>query len=546
MQARAPEVPAHRAATLAALGAGLLGAGIACSQLAWPGRLTGVTEYDDGVYLAATLHLVHGSLPYRDFAFVQPPGILVLMSPVGLIGRVLGARDALALARVVTMLVAGANAALVALLVRRRGALAMAVAGGALATFPLAVTADHTLLLEPYLVACVLAGTLLATGTDAPSWRRLALAGACFGLAGAVKTWAIVPMLALAAYTAAREGRRVLALVGGCVAAFSLVCLPFVVAAPAAAFHDVVVAQLDRTPSAPGALSIGARLVAITGIGGLPGVPSSPALAAALLVGLAALAVVTAVAGRRSWSALDSLVVASAAAEVAALLVAPDFYPHYAYFSAPMLAASLAVALSGALDALRRRARAHARRRSRRPVALATIGLAVAAVLAGENVAYGETYLPSSVRTPAGAVLDPGRAIARAVPAGACALSDDPVLLVEADRLLSSRPGCPSLVDPVGMRLAAAAGAPPRRAAESLASSWRSAFARASFVVLSSPSAPSIGWSAELRRWFAGHFRLVLGRQAAYVYERAGAARDHTATISRSPSRPRKSSGLRV
>src|SRR6516165_2940559 len=43
-----------------------------------PGYLTGITEYDDGVYLGAALRLTQGVLPYRDFALIQPPGILVL------------------------------------------------------------------------------------------------------------------------------------------------------------------------------------------------------------------------------------------------------------------------------------------------------------------------------------------------------------------------------------------------------------------------------------------------------------------------------------
>ena len=53
-----------------------------------PGLLTDVTEYDDGVYLGAAIRLTQGVLPYRDFAFVQPPGILLLMTPVALAGRI--------------------------------------------------------------------------------------------------------------------------------------------------------------------------------------------------------------------------------------------------------------------------------------------------------------------------------------------------------------------------------------------------------------------------------------------------------------------------
>ena len=108
--------------------------------------------YDDGVYLGAATRLVHGVLPYRDFDFVQPPGITLVMGPVALIGRLIGTRDAMAVARCFTAAVTGLNAALAALAVRDRGRTAMLVAGVSLALFPLAVAADQSLLLEPYLV----------------------------------------------------------------------------------------------------------------------------------------------------------------------------------------------------------------------------------------------------------------------------------------------------------------------------------------------------------------------------------------------------------
>ena len=64
--------------------------GMSLWQLSVPEILS---AYDSGVYLAATIHLVSGVLPYKDFTFVQPPGILLLMSPVGLFSRVFGTHD---------------------------------------------------------------------------------------------------------------------------------------------------------------------------------------------------------------------------------------------------------------------------------------------------------------------------------------------------------------------------------------------------------------------------------------------------------------------
>ena len=77
--------------------------GVRLFILTRPGLLTGVAEYDDGVYLGAAIRLTEGTLPYRDFAFVQPPGILLLVTPVALVGRIFSTAAALGLSRVLTV-----------------------------------------------------------------------------------------------------------------------------------------------------------------------------------------------------------------------------------------------------------------------------------------------------------------------------------------------------------------------------------------------------------------------------------------------------------
>ena len=49
--------------------------------------------------LGTAIRLVHGVLPYRDYAFVHPPGIALLMTPAALVGRFVGTHDAMAVAR---------------------------------------------------------------------------------------------------------------------------------------------------------------------------------------------------------------------------------------------------------------------------------------------------------------------------------------------------------------------------------------------------------------------------------------------------------------
>jgi hypothetical protein len=58
--------------------------------------LTGLTEYDDGVYLGGAVSLISGALPYHGFAFVQPPGILLLMAPAALLAKVSAVTNAMA------------------------------------------------------------------------------------------------------------------------------------------------------------------------------------------------------------------------------------------------------------------------------------------------------------------------------------------------------------------------------------------------------------------------------------------------------------------
>src|SRR5215472_17173328 len=88
--------------------------------LARPGVLT-VTQYDDGPYFGSAVRLVHGVLPYRDYALVPPPGITVLMSPIGLLTYLTGTGWGLAIGRVLTLLAGTASVPLAGLLVRHRG-----------------------------------------------------------------------------------------------------------------------------------------------------------------------------------------------------------------------------------------------------------------------------------------------------------------------------------------------------------------------------------------------------------------------------------------
>ena len=174
----------------------LLALGLRLFYLTRPGYLLGVTEYDDGSYFGSAVRLVHGMLPYRDFVFVQPPGITLLMTPVALLARVTGTDWGLAVARILTMLVGAAGVALAGLLVRHRGVLAALIACGVVAIYPDSVASAHTLLVEPWLVLFCLAGAVAVFDGDqiTGSRRRLIWGGVAFGFAGVIEAWAIIPV----------------------------------------------------------------------------------------------------------------------------------------------------------------------------------------------------------------------------------------------------------------------------------------------------------------------------------------------------------------
>src|SRR5450756_1040925 len=85
---RAIRCPSAEALVIAACAA--IALSLRLYQLARPGYLLGVTEYDDGVLFGNALRLVTGVIPYRDFAMVQPPGSMLLMAPAALLAKVGG------------------------------------------------------------------------------------------------------------------------------------------------------------------------------------------------------------------------------------------------------------------------------------------------------------------------------------------------------------------------------------------------------------------------------------------------------------------------
>jgi hypothetical protein len=490
-------------------------------MLSRPLFLTGVTEYDDGVYLGGAIRLISGAMPYHDFAFVQPPGILLLMTPVAVIAKVSTATHAMAAARLLTVLASALCVPLVGHLVRYRGVFVTLVSCGILAVYPDDITTAHTLILEPWMNLLLLIGVCAAFRRgrlSAP--RRLFWGGVAIGFAGAVKYWAVLPALVLLVVcvvtptTALPRPARIRRAAGyalGVLAGFAVPILPFVAAGPGLYVRSTLLDQASRAGSA---VPASMRLAHITGLidilngkgrislhsgthslfasGSVASTASASAGWGPLIVAVAAAAVL---ALGYLWrparsSPLEWFALASCLTAVAAVLAYSAFFYHYADFVAPWLAMSVGCAAGTLCRAL-----------SDRPGVRRSL-IAVAAVLVLGLAAFQAREL-SGLHTTA---IYPDQA---AIPAGSCVVSDEVSLTLAANRF-STRPGCPDVLDALATTLVEDNGISVQggaKASTRAVSAWRWIFEHSQYVWLSSQSDRRIPWTHGLQRWFDRHFK---------------------------------------
>ena len=483
-------------------------------QYTRPGFLLGVTEYDDGPYFGSAVRLVHGSMPYRDFVLVQPPGITLLMSPVGLLTYWTGTAWGLAIGRILTVLAGTAGVALAGLLVRHRGLLAVLLTCGIVAVYSDGVAAAHTVLVEPWLVLFCLAGAVTVFDGDriTASTKRLVWGGVLFGFGGAVEAWAIVPVLVLAALCLPHV-KRALVFAGGVAAGFVIPVLPFAIAGPSQLYRSLITAQVGYRAHA---LRVGVllRLRSMIGIPDALGWPSSILLLAVLalvvfvIVTQAAAIVVT----RQPQPALDWFATISTVLIVAMFLWPPQFHYHFAEFLAPFMALTLALPVSRLLGGAQPDGGvAVSWPRTAGPKAARQAGLAITGVaaLALAVAALFQFRAESAVPRVIGPI---PAAIDRLIPSGACVLTDQVSVTLAANRFVSTDPGCPKLVDSLGTTLALSDGLKPQTGAANVArvnAAWSQAFSHAQYVILTATNIRRIAWSPQLESYFASHFSQV-------------------------------------
>lgn len=507
--------------TLVIAVATLLALGLRFYQLARPGYLLGVNEYDDGNYFGSAVRLINGALPYRDFLIVQPPGITLLMLPAALLSKVTGTAWGMAVGRILTVLAGAAAVTLAGLLVRHRGLLATVIVCGISAVYPDSIQAAKTVLVEPWLVLFCLIGALAVFDRDhlARSGRRIFWGGVAFGFGGAVEPWAIFPVIVVV-LLCLRSPRRLAQYAAGVAAGFLIPVVPFAALAPGKFYAATITAQIGGRANAT-RVAIWPRLQGMTGLADLTH-PTHfiDALAAVLIVsfvlgGLGLAFLLT----RRPPPALDLFGVGSAALVVAAFLWPSQFHYHFGAFLAPFLGMAIGLTASALMP--------DSGSASGRDWTLAGLmrwaaaGVAALAILIMAGYQYGwergqVAHLPLSVTARA----------QRVIPAGACLLADEMSFAVMVNRLTSDVPGCSLLLDSTGTNYALSHGRDPETGAAryaNLDAVWTYAFDHAQYVWLSGLNKHRVAWTPQLTSYFESHFTRILRAGAAgSLYRRIG------------------------
>ena len=403
-------------------------------QLAQPGHLLGVTEYDDGVYFGAALQLVHGFLPYRSFVLVEPPGLPVLLSPFALLSHWFGSRNAFAAARIVTAVVDSANVVVLGAILRRRKTIVVIVATAFLACNASSIATALSVAQEPYLDLFCLLGMLAVFDGDrlTSSLKRWIIAGLFFGLAGSVKTWALFPFVALVLVGVPFFRRRVLPAIASAIVGFAVVCGTFIVKAPHAFERDVIAVQFGRVDVARSPL-IG-RIATMTGawLTAYPLLVYGVAIAMVMILVLAYMIHLS-----RRPSPLETFSLLSVGIIVIVLLIPYDFFVNYSALLGPFLALALGLAIGRIVDY------------PNVPERVIGVLLAIGLIIHGAN--FVDTW---DTRPP----FDPSATISADVPPGACVISDSVTVLILADRFNTSDASCPDIVDSYGLDLVLARG----------------------------------------------------------------------------------------
>ncbi|MET0475813.1 MAG: glycosyltransferase family 39 protein [Mycobacterium sp.] len=384
----------------------------------WPSHnLFGVLEYDDGVYYASARLLLDGHLPYSGFTIVHPPGVSLVLLPAAVLGYLLGDPIGMVAGRVEMQLVVALNVVLVYRLAallpgdpatrRRRGLVAAAL----YAVMPNAIMAGQTILLEPLATCACLTAVWFLLRRDQPTRFDLIACGVFLVLGISLKLFALAYVIAVVGYLLwTRRPGCLLPVTGGVLLGTAVGLAPFVVSAPARAWHDVVVTQLSRPRNSFVPVGLD-RVVDMVGLAGI---------AIPLAVVLMGLLVVFSF---RRFDPHVGLWMSVLAITATAFVTAPTYFTHYGEFLGP----AVVLLVSRAIDMRRG--------------ALIALAFAVAFVI-GTGVALSDLRGQDDLRAATSTIAD-----------GSCVYSDAISLPLMAGVYTESSPHCPSYVDGRGVAL---------------------------------------------------------------------------------------------
>lgn len=501
-----------------------------------PGFLTSVNEYDDGVYLGAAIRLLQGSMPYHDYAFVQPPGIILIAIPAAFIANITTSAAGLAVARVMTALASTACIPLAGNLVRYRGALVTAVTCGVLAIYPDDITTAHTLLLEPWMnLLCLIGANAAFRRGHLARPRRMLWAGVAIGVAGTVKFWAAAPAAVLLVFcllVQPERAQRIRAYVGGLIAGFVIPVLPFVISAPVTFVRSTVLYQATRAGTyVPMSLRLAHLIGLIDFLNKRTGrlsltvgsnsmfASSSTANTASSSAGWLPFAmtaiIVAVIAVAYAWnlrrpSPLDWFALITACVASLAMLVYSAFFYHYPSWAAPWIA--IVAGCSVGLLAGRHRFQ-H--------------GLVYGAGALIVLIALFQLYEIGGDRVGTTAP------VSQYIPPGACVVTDEVSLTISSDRFTSATPGCPDIIDSLATTLVLSGGISDQGGAlgmPKVVAAWKSILSRADYVWVSTNSDRRIPWlqkpvPSPLWIWFTENFSPVTPHSnLGQLFKRSGAS----------------------
>lgn len=488
----------------------LLGLFLRLWQFTRPGSLTGIVEYDDGPYVGSSILLTHGIFPYRDYIFVQPPGITVILAPIAALSRIglLSSAGVMSTDRIITALVASACVPLLGWLVRHRGVAAVTIACGGLAIYPGSIYTAHTVLLENYMCLLVLIAALVLFDGErlTTSPQRILGGGAILGVAGAVEAWAIVPV-GIVCVLFLPKFRRMVRFLAGVAAGFLVLVLPFFLLSPKGFYAGVITAQIGSRPRAIRVAPL-YRLQQMAGFMWFhPWSGMGTVLLSLLILTIVVCATITAsLILRRLPDPFEVFILGMTAGSILMFMTPSQFLYHFMGFLGPFLAASMALPLARCAGALHE------------VLPLGRINWA-GAILAG-------LALPLIV---AGAVLQQVRISSEApwpivssqiqalIPPGACVLSDTAPPLIMTGHLVPQTRGCPVMMDAMGADLELSHGLKPDTGAwrvPAVRAMWWYDFTHAQYVLLRvNQASPRIAWTPPLQKYFYHAFRQVAGQQ---------------------------------